>query len=52
VQVGDTEFLEVIEPPLQCAQVAGEPLRVAGVTEHPRLLQPVRLKQPALVETV
>ena len=33
-------------------EVAGEPVGVAGVAEHPRLLQPVRREQPALVELV
>ena len=33
-------------------EVAGEPVGVAGVAEHPRLLQPVRGEQPLLVEAV
>ena len=33
-------------------EVAGEPVGVAGVAEHPRLLQPVRGEQPPLVEQV
>ena len=33
-------------------EVAREPVGVAGVAEHPRLLQPVRGEQPPLVELV
>ena len=52
VEVGDAERLEVVEPRGQPGQVVGVPLGVAGVAEHPRLLQPVGLQQPALVEAV
>ena len=52
VQVGDAEVLEVVEALRHALQVAGEPLGVAGVAEHPRLLQPVGREQPLLVEAV
>ncbi len=52
VQVGHAEVVEVVEPSGEAAQVVGEPLGVAGVAEHPRLLEPVRCQQPALVEPV
>ena len=52
VEVGDAELLEVVELVRDAGEVAGEALGVAGVAEHPRLLQPVRLEQPALVELV
>jgi hypothetical protein len=58
VEVGDPELLEVVEVGGQRTQVpvlsvrAGEALGVAGVAEHPGLLEPVRREQAALVEAV
>jgi hypothetical protein len=52
VQVGDAELLEVVEVLGDALEVSREPVGVAGVAEHPRLLQPVRREQPALVELV
>ena len=52
VQVGDAEVLEVVEVLGDALEVAGEPVGVAGVAEHPRLLQPVGGEQPLLVELV
>ncbi len=40
----------MVQAASHAGQVASEPLGVAGVAEHPRLLQPVRLEQAALVE--
>ena len=42
VQVGDAQVLEVVEVLGHALEVAGEPVGVAGVAEHPRLLKPVR----------
>ena len=52
VQVGDAELLEVVEVLGDALEVAREPVGVAGVAEHPRLLQPVGGEQPPLVEQV
>ena len=43
---------EVVEVPGQPAEVSPEALGVAGVAEHPRLLEPVRCQQAPLVEPV
>ena len=47
VQVGDAEVLEEVEVLGHALEVAGEPLGVAGVAEHPRLLEPVRSRAAA-----
>ena len=52
MQIGDAEVLEVVEVLGDTGEVTGEALRVAGVAEHPRLLQPVGLEQPLEVEAV
>ena len=50
VQVGDAEFGEVVQMFADARQRAGEPVGVGGVAEHPGLLEPVGLQQPAFVE--
>ena len=52
VQVGDAQVLEVVEVLGHSREVTGEPVGVARVAEHPRLLQPVRGEQPLLVEAL
>jgi hypothetical protein len=52
VEVGDAEVLEEVEVLRDPGQVPGEALGVAGVAEHPRLLEPVGLEQPLQVQPV
>jgi hypothetical protein len=52
VQIGDPELLEIVDPPADGLQRPGEPIGVGRVTEHPRALQPVGLKDAPLVQSV
>jgi hypothetical protein len=52
MQVGDPQLLQVVDPLGDSSQRPGEAIGVGRVTEHPRLLQPVRLEDALLIQPV